>query len=168
MSSNNGVILMDGDRVERSLKRIAFQISEANRESDPLMLIGINERGHIVARKLAEYLDPIYSDGVKVRQLLVDEKEWSGTEDEGDYFIVLVDDVIFSGHTMFRALQQVFQRLNPTSVHTVTLVDRGHRKIPVEAQFTGMVIPTKFDEHVHVRVEDEEIREVELTRGESR
>lgn len=158
---------MDRDRVKRSLKRIAFQISEANRRSLPLLVIGINDRGYMVARRLAEYLEPLYDNGVEVRQLLVEEEDLSGGAVEGDHFTVLVDDVIFSGHTMFRALKQISDRLEPDEVHTVTLIDRGHRKMPVESQFCGMVIPTKFDEHVHVNVEGDSIRNVELTKGDS-
>lgn len=165
MNSEHSVVLMNGDRVQRSLKRIAFQISEANRDALPVMLIGINHRGHVVARKLGEYLAPLYDNKVMVRQLDLEEGRLSGDHPEEDHFIVLADDVIFSGHTMFQALSFLAGSLQPEEVHTVTLIDRGHRKMPVEAQFSGMTIPTKLDEHVRVNVEEGAIRNVELTRG---
>lgn len=165
MDADNGVVLMNGDRVLRSLKRIAFQISEANRASLPVMLIGINHRGYVVAGKLGEYLSPLYDTEVVVRKLDLEEGHLSGEHPEKDHFIVLADDVIFSGHTMFQALSLLTEILQPEEVHTVSLIDRGHRKMPVEAQFSGMTIPTKLNEHVRVIVEDGAIRNVELTKG---
>ncbi|MDZ7771390.1 MAG: phosphoribosyltransferase family protein [Balneolaceae bacterium] len=165
MDAEHGEILMNGDRVQRSLKRIAFQISEANRAALPVMLIGINRRGHVVARRLAEYLSPLYDTEVMVRQLDLEEGALTGEDPDEDHFIVLADDVIFSGHTMFQALSLLAERLQPKEVHTVTLIDRGHRKMPVEAQFCGLTIPTKLNEHVRVNVEEDAIRNVELTRG---
>lgn len=165
MDAEHGVVLMNGDRVQRSLKRIAFQISEANRDALPVMLIGINRRGHVVARNLGEYLSPLYDQEVVVRQLDLEEGILSGDHPEEDHFVVLADDVIFSGHTMFQALSLLADTLQPEEVHTVTLIDRGHRKMPVEAQFSGLTIPTKLNEHVRVNVEDGAIRNVELTKG---
>lgn len=167
MKEEEEFILMNRERVKRSLKRIAFQIAEANRTSSPVLVVGMNDRGMIVGQELAEYLRGIYDQDIAVRQLMVETRSFSDDQEADDthYFIVLADDVIFSGHTMFTALTVVAETYSPVEVHTVALIDRGHRKMPVEAQFCGMTIPTKLNEHVHVNVSGTAVENVVLTKN---
>lgn len=158
---------MDAGRIERSLKRIAYQIAESNRKDKPVVLLGINNRGSLVAEKLRIYLSAVYSNEVKRLALLVprnDENRPALSKAElENKFMVLVDDVIFTGKTMFEALELLSRQVGIDEVHTVVLVDRGHRKLPIEAQFVGLNLPTKLNEHVSLITEGNDILEVQLT-----
>ncbi|SMO66461.1 phosphoribosyltransferase family protein [Fodinibius sediminis] len=168
MKNPDNILLMSTDRIARSLQRMAHEINEKNKSDWPIVLLGINQRGLAVARDLAHFLTPILDSPVKVESLTLGEegasrKKWDKSAYEKQSFIVIVDDVIFSGQTMFRALTTVVEELEPGEVYTAVLVDRGHRKYPVKAEFCGMVLPTKLDEHVAVEVKDGKVHEVRLT-----
>jgi pyrimidine operon attenuation protein/uracil phosphoribosyltransferase len=76
---------------------------------------------------------------------------------------IVVDDVIFSGKTMFSALKLVTDHKSVSEIHTAVLIDRGHRKFPIRAEFCGMELPTKLDEHVSVMVDGDNVEKVVLT-----
>ena len=155
MDNGVTVTLMDKQRIKRSLKRIAHQVSEDNRGAKELVILGINERGYAVAELLREYLKDLLDKEIQCRQLIVDKKESSQTElSLKNKYVLLVDDVIFSGTTMFDALNQITRMHSPEEVHTATLIDRGHRKFPIFAQFVGLDLPTKLDEHVNVELQN--------------
>lgn len=157
MDTAGTVTLMDDQRIKRSLKRIAHQVSEDNRGAKELVILGINERGYAVARLLQQYLKALSDKKIQCLQLIVYEKESLQADVSlTDKYVLLVDDVIFSGTTMFDALTQITRNHSPDEVHTATLVDRGHRKFPIFAQFVGLDLPTKLDEHVHVELENDE------------
>lgn len=168
MIDTETIVLMDQKRIERSLKRIAQQIAERNREDKKLLFVGINTRGFAVASAIRTYLLPNYDD-ISCQQLNVGENsanDWDDGSKLGDSFMVLVDDVIFSGSTMFQALTQLDELIKLKEIHTAVLVDRGHRKLPVEAEFVGMELPTKLDEHVSVEVSGKgEIQKVILQKS---
>lgn len=153
MENAGTVTLMDAQRIERSLKRIAHQIMEDNRAVKKPVIIGINERGYAVAVLLKQYLSKLSGNEVECYQLHVGQN--GGIEESlslSKKYVLLVDDVIFSGTTMFNALKMISENCSPDEVHTVTLIDRGHRQFPVFAQFVGIDLPTKLDEHVSVEL----------------
>jgi pyrimidine operon attenuation protein/uracil phosphoribosyltransferase len=161
------LMLMDAGRIERSLKRIAYQIAEANKAGLPVVLLGINERGFLLAKKLDTYVSSIYSSQVESLQLLLPEGEVGMIVGANHIklkkaFLVLVDDVIFSGATMFRALTYLSDLIELREIHTAVLIDRGHRKLPIDAQFVGLDLPTKFGEHVSLTLQGNEIQGVKL------
>lgn len=157
---------MNADRVKRSLKRMAYQIAEVNQEGKPMILLGINNRGYLVAGKLGGYLSSIYASEVRYSRLPVEDPEEAArllNEAElAGKFLILIDDVIFSGRTMFKALRLLSDSIELEEIYAAVLIDRGHRKLPVEARFTGMDLPTKLDEHVSVVTDEDTIREVLL------
>lgn len=157
---------MNRERISRSLNRMAHEIAEHNVEDYPIDLFGINERGYAVAGVLANLLNPIFKDNVRLFQLPLKEQDFYNVlediERQNNYYPVLVDDVIFSGQTMFQALKVVSNYLEPSEIHTAVLVDRGHRKYPIKAEFYGMELPTKLDEHVSVVVQDKQLQNVKL------
>lgn len=168
MGNSDNLILMANDRVSRSLKRMGHEINERNKFDYPIALYGINQRGLAVATELGRVLSDIMNEEVNVVPLNLEadgpvRERWRGHTYEKQHFIVLVDDVIFSGRTMFQALTTTVNQLEPSEIHTAVLIDRGHRKYPVKAEFYGMKLPTKLDEHVAVMVEDGKVREVQLT-----
>ncbi|NGP89596.1 phosphoribosyltransferase family protein [Fodinibius halophilus] len=161
------LVLMDTQRINRSAKRMAYEILERNTEDNEIFLFGINERGYAVAQKLSRLLSDIAEVKVSSAQLLLEAESLAGSDDIDtsevqDKLIVLVDDVIFSGHTMFQALNIIADEMQPSEIHTAVMIDRGHRKFPIQAQFCGMELPTKVNEHVSVIVEDMEVKEVTL------
>lgn len=168
MARPDNLTLMTKARMSRSLKRMAHEINERNRSDYPIVLFGINQRGLAVAKELGEVLSDISDDSVEVEQLDLETDEqpaehWNRAAYEEQHFIVLVDDVIFSGRTMFRALTTTVKQLKPAEIYTAALIDRGHRKYPVRAEFYGIKLPTKLDEHVALRIADGELQEVQLT-----
>lgn len=170
MADTNTIELMNRARIERALKRMAYQIVENAQGNDPILLMGIDRRGFAVARQLSEYLSAILDEEISPQKLSInddpdsDELELLRRMDK--VFLVLVDDVIFSGHTMFKAFQEVARATTPQEAHIAVLVDRGHRKLPFLAEYTGIEIPTKQNEHVHVEVDETDtIKEVVLTKN---
>ena len=169
MNSGSELVLMDSERISRSLNRMAHEIAEHNGEDTPIDLFGINDRGYVVAVALEKILAPMFNDKVRLFQLPLKKKNThSDLEDislPDESYPVIVDDVIFSGKTMFEALNIISSHMSPSEIHTAVLVDRGHRKFPVEAEFYGMELPTKLDEHVSVVVEGQQIESVKLTKS---
>lgn len=160
--------LMDSRRIRRSAKRMGYEIVEQNASDRPILLFGINRRGLAVAQLLKEVLDNVFEGKVQVIRLPLKknmpQEDFSNlsTQTVRNNLPVVVDDVIFSGRTMFRALKKIMDTWKPKEVHTAVMIDRGHRKIPVQAEFFGMKLPTKHKEHVSVEVEDMEVTEVKL------
>lgn len=169
MSADNKLILMDADRVRRSIKRMAHEIAERNISDRPILLFGIDTRGYAVSQNLAEILAPMFEQKVQAIQLPLENGETKNAfrdmkrEEMRDRFLIAVDDVIFSGRTMFKALKTISENLDPTEIHTAVMVDRGHRKYPVKAEFYGMELPTKLNEHVSVIVSNSGIQQVVLS-----
>lgn len=163
MPDEKQFVLMDGNRVRRSLQRMAHQVAEDNRKNLDLYLIGIKKRGFITATTLASYLEGIYGRDIPVSEIDPDEtlsgNLFSKLSVQRSYPLV-VDDVIFSGKTMFTALNKIYTLHPFHEIHSAVLVDRGHRKFPIQAQFTGIEFPTKLKEHVSVITGDETIQQV--------
>lgn len=168
MNPHTNIVLMDSERVSRSLKRIAHEIAERNKENSPVLLFGIDERGFVIAGKLADILTPIFPEKAQAIQLPLKKEndgqsfEQLNPEAAKKSFIIAVDDVIFSGQTMFTALKKITDFINPPEIHTAVLIDRGHRKFPIQAEFCGMRLPTKQNEHVTVVAETKNVEKVIL------
>lgn len=167
MPTSDTLTLMTSDRIQRSMKRMSHQINEANKTDRPILLLGINQRGLAVGKLLGKHLNEVIQQKVFIEPLRLDkiipeDQEWIKKEYDGDLFVIIVDDVIFSGQTMFSALTTVVKELELQEIHSAVLVDRGHRKFPVKAEFCGMELPTKLNEHVKVIVKDGKAREVQL------
>jgi pyrimidine operon attenuation protein/uracil phosphoribosyltransferase len=175
-------IVMDADRIGRTLTRIAHEIVERNRGVESLALVGVRRRGVPIAKRLAKHLKDItglevptgalditlYRDDVSRHavgpQPLVRRTEVAFSID--DKKILLVDDVLFTGRTTRAALDALIDFGRPRSIQLMVLVDRGHRELPIKADYVGKNIPTAFGDKVHVRVQEIDGRdEVELEAG---
>jgi len=146
---------------------MAYQIIESVDDQMEINIVGINTRGKALGIRLANLLGKISELSITCQQLDMDQAGLSFTFESDtspdNRYVLMVDDVIFSGRTMFKALQVVTRDGIPGEMHCVVLVDRGHRKVPVEAKFVGLSLPTKLQEHVSVEIEDQEnIKEVKL------
>ena len=163
-------VVMDADRVGRTLTRIAHEIVERNRTMDDLALVGIRSRGEHLARRLAEQLQQIagravptgalditlYRDDL-MRQAVGPQPLVRSTEipfSIDDRIILLVDDVLYTGRTVRAALDALIDFGRPQAIQLVVLVDRGHRELPIKADYVGKNLPTSRRESVQVRLEE--------------
>lgn len=165
--SNNGAsrTVLDGGDISRALTRITHEILERNRGSADVLILGIPTRGvHLanrVAQRMAEVegrpiavgaIDPtMYRDDLRLRPARALEHT-DIPEDVDDKVVVLVDDVLFSGRTIRAALDALNDLGRPRAVQLAVLVDRGHRELPIRADFVGKNLPTSTSERVRVRV----------------
>ena len=161
-------IVMDADRIARSLTRIAHEIVERNRGVEDLGLIGIHARGVPIARRLSAELGSITGTPVATGTLditlyrddlmrqargghpVVRETEIPFSLD--DRTVLLVDDVLYTGRTIRAALDALTDYGRPRAIQLVVLVDRGHRELPIRPDYVGRNIPTSRQESVQVRL----------------
>ena len=147
--------LMSPMRVERSLKRMTLEIIEKHAGKGVVYLFGLNDRGYRLSKKIASIIKSVNRVNLSPIRIDVDNLTVSKTDiDISDAFVVLVDDVIFSGESFKRALELIEPFGNPKTIKIAVLVDRGHRKYPIEPEFVGLVHPTKLKEHVEVLLPD--------------
>ena len=162
--------VMDADRMSRALTRIAHEILERNRGLDELALVGIRTRGVPIARRLARALREINGDDVPtgvlditlyrddlMRHAVGPQPVIRRTEipfSIDDRKILLVDDVLYTGRTIRAALDALIDFGRPRAIQLVVLVDRGHRELPIKADYVGKNLPTSLKESVQVRLEE--------------
>jgi pyrimidine operon attenuation protein/uracil phosphoribosyltransferase len=160
--------ILDKETISRTLMRIAHEVLEKNKGAAGLCLIGIRNRGAILARRLASCIKKIDNEDVQVGILDItlyrdDLALASGravvrkTEIDFDITgrnVVLVDDVLYTGRTIRAALDALIDFGRPKSIQLAVLVDRGHRELPIRADFAGKNIPTAQNETVEVRLEE--------------
>jgi pyrimidine operon attenuation protein/uracil phosphoribosyltransferase len=161
---------MDADRMSRTLTRIAHEIIERNRGIETLALVGIRARGVPIAARLAAHLESI--EGVKVPigslditlyrddlmktpvgpQPVVRRTEIPFSLD--GRHILLVDDVLYTGRTIRAALDALIDFGRPSAIQLVVLIDRGHRELPIRADYVGRNVPTSRQQSVQVRLQE--------------
>lgn len=159
--------VMDGDDIARALKRISHEIIENNRGADGVILMGIHTRGVPLSIRIAETMSDIEDLRVPVGTLDIglhrddlDQRptpELHATDvpvDLTDRTVVLVDDVLYTGRTIRAALDALTDIGRPAAVQLAVLVDRGHRQLPIRADYVGKNLPTSMAERVTVQLLD--------------
>ena len=162
--------VMDADRMARALTRIAHEILERNRGTGDLALVGIRTRGVPLARRVARSLKDINQADVPTGALditlyrddlmrhavgpqpVVRRTEIPFSIDEKR--ILLVDDVLYTGRTIRSALDALIDFGRPRSIQLIVLVDRGHRELPIKADYVGKNLPTSLKQSVQVRLQE--------------
>jgi pyrimidine operon attenuation protein/uracil phosphoribosyltransferase len=162
--------VMDADRMSRALTRMSHEILERNRGLDEIALVGIRTRGVPLARRIAKSLREINGDDVPTGALditlyrddlmrhavgpqpLVRRTEVPFSID--DRRILLVDDVLYTGRTIRAALDALIDFGRPRSIQLIVLVDRGHRELPIKADYVGKNLPTSPKQSVQVRLQE--------------
>ncbi len=160
--------IMDRDSVRRALIRIAHEIVERNKGTDDLVIVGIRRRGVIIAQRLASFVKEIetkavptgilditlYRDDLTTRadQPLVQKTEipFSITGKK----VVLVDDVLYTGRTIRAAMDALIDLGRPQMIQLAVLIDRGHRELPIRADYVGKNVPTSKRENVSVLIQE--------------
>lgn len=160
--------ILDKDALNRSLMRIAHEILEKNRGTKDLCLVGIRNRGAYIAKRLADCIEKI--DQVRIQVGILDitlyrddltliaahpvvHKTDIGF-DITDKNLILVDDVLYTGRTVRAALDALIDLGRPRSIQLAVLVDRGHRELPIRADYAGKNIPTSKNETIEVHLEE--------------
>ena len=160
--------VLDKETISRTLMRIAHEILEKNKGTDDLCLVGIRNRGVYLANRLADCIKKIESKDILVGvlditlyrddlTLIAEQPIVHKTEidfDINDKNLILVDDVLFTGRTIRAALDALIDFGRPRSIQLAVLVDRGHRELPIRADYAGKNIPTAQNERVEVRLEE--------------
>jgi pyrimidine operon attenuation protein/uracil phosphoribosyltransferase len=174
-------IVMDAERISRTLTRIAHEIVERNKGVEDLALVGVRTRGVPIARRLARSLLEITGHEIRTGSLditlyrddlmrhavgpqpLVRRTEISFSID--DHKILLVDDVLYTGRTTRAALDALIDFGRPRAIQLIVLVDRGHRELPIKADYVGKNLPTSPDQSVQVRLQETDGRDEVVLQG---
>jgi pyrimidine operon attenuation protein / uracil phosphoribosyltransferase len=174
--------ILTGREMSRTLERLAFEVYERRGDDESIAILGIQRRGADLAERLKKLLDERLGTKVPLGKLDINlyRDDWTtnlelapviscseiGFEVEGRS-IVLVDDVLYSGRTIRAALEAILDYGRPKRVELLVLVDRGHRELPIQADYVGKRIDTLGDEHINVLVtERDDEDKVCLVRGE--
>ena len=157
-------LLMDQDAIMRAIRRISHEILERNKGLSNALIVGIERRGVILAKRLQAEIERIEGIHIDCESLNVavyrddrDARPKEGepcTIDTTEKTIILVDDVLYTGRTIRAALNALMTAGRPTSIQLAVLVDRGHRELPIRADYVGKNIPTSHLESVRVAVVD--------------
>ncbi len=160
-------VLLDADSIERILTRIAHEIAERNNSGSSVVLVGIQRGGVYLARRLSSTLERVWHQAVPVGELDVSMHRDDLDQrvpphihptdipfDIAGKTVVLVDDVLFSGRTARAAMDSLNDFGRPKSIQLAVLVDRGHRELPIRADFVGKNVPTARSERIEVRLKE--------------
>ncbi|HEV2392770.1 MAG TPA: bifunctional pyr operon transcriptional regulator/uracil phosphoribosyltransferase PyrR [Verrucomicrobiae bacterium] len=171
-------IILNSAAIQRALTRIAHEIAERNEHSAEVVLVGIQRGGVALAERLAPILAGIWAHPVPLGRLDVsmhrdDLSQRAAPEmqptvipfDVSGKTVVLVDDVLFSGRTTRAAMDALNDFGRPKRIQLAVLIDRGHRELPIKADFVGKNVPTAPQENITVRLEQTGGEEVVLERG---
>ncbi len=174
--------ILSADEIRRALVRIAHEIDERNGGLRDVVIVGIRSRGVPLAERIAAAIADfegtrvpvgqlditLYRDDLKLRGPAARVRKTDLPIDITGKTVVLVDDVLFTGRTVRAALDAIADLGRPARIQLAVLIDRGHRELPIRADFVGKNVPTSLSERVMVRLrETDGVDEVVIQRGES-
>ncbi len=160
--------VIDAEGFRRTINRLAHEVVEKNKGAEGLAVVGIRTRGDYVARRLAKKIEEIegksvqggclditlYRDDLRGR---LEQPQLKSTEilfDITGKILVLVDDVLFTGRTVRAALNALMDLGRPAEIQLLVLVDRGHRELPIKADFVGKNVPTSMKQEIQVMMQE--------------
>ena len=163
-------VIMDADAMRRAIVRIAHEIIERNKGVENVVLVGIRTRGVPIAKRLAAAIREIEKVELPVGMLditlyrddlstLAYNPVCHGTEIEFDVdgkTVILVDDVLYTGRTIRCALDAIIDMGRPKAIQLAVLIDRGHRELPIRADFAGKNVPTSHKEAIEVYLAEQD------------
>lgn len=162
-------VIMDESAIKRAITRISFEIIERNKGVENLHLVGLISRGFFIAKRISQKIEEVENISLPVGRLditqyrddveSIDDK----TKDLSDIpfdienrKIILVDDVLFTGRSTRAAFDALMERGRPKNIQLAALVDRGHRELPIRADYIGKNLPTSRDEIVKVLMKEKD------------
>lgn len=160
--------IIDKEGFNRIITRISHEILEQNKGSQNLVLIGMRTRGEFLAKRIREKIKEIdgvelpfgildvtlYRDDFRTRMKQPQVSVSDITFDVNEKDIILIDDVLYTGRTVRSALNALMDLGRPSSIQLCILIDRGHRELPIRADYVGKNIPTSLDEEIKVKMEE--------------
>ena len=166
--------LLNKTDIDRTLTRIAHEIIEKNKGTERLCLVGIQRGGVHLARRLASKIKEIekkeipvgsldialYRDDLNIRKKQPVVRKTEIPFEVTDLKIVLVDDVLFTGRSIRAAMDALTDFGRPAAIQLAVLIDRGHRELPIKADYVGKNIPTSLSENVEVQLQEEGLEDM--------
>lgn len=160
--------ILDEVAIQRTITRLAHEILERNKGADNIALVGIQTRGEFLANRIKNKLLEIegvdvptgvlnitlYRDDVRVKLKQPEVKATNILFDINDKDIILIDDVLYTGRTVRAAMDALTDLGRYSSIQLLVLVDRGHRELPIKADFVGKNVPTSIDEEIRVKLQE--------------
>jgi len=159
-------VIFSQEDIERSLKRLTHELIEANHGVDNLVIVGIYTRGKFLAQRIVNLIESFEGKTVPLGELDItlyrDDANSTFKEAQQSIMpmditgkhVILVDDVVFSGRTIRAAMDALNDYGRPASVQLLVLLDRGHRELPISANYVGKNVPTAKTERVNVRLQE--------------
>ncbi|EUJ33022.1 bifunctional pyrimidine regulatory protein PyrR uracil phosphoribosyltransferase [Listeria floridensis FSL S10-1187] len=165
------VVVMDAAAVKRALTRVSYEIVERNKGTDKIAIVGIKTRGIYLAKRIKERIDALegtnlpigsvditlYRDDLSFKDETTKEPSVNGSDIpfslEGKK-VILVDDVLYTGRTVRAAMDALMDIGRPDEISLAVLADRGHRELPIRADFVGKNVPTSKGERIEVHLEE--------------
>lgn len=161
-------ILLDESGIKRALTRISYEIIEKNKSVKDIVLVGIKNRGDILAERIKNKIFEIeninvpletidithYRDDIDRKNFDLDIKNMKFNTDLTNKIVVIVDDVLYTGRTIRAGLDAILSKLRPSKIQLACLIDRGHRELPIRADFIGKNVPTSRLEQIEVYLQE--------------
>ena len=166
-------ILLDESGIKRALTRISYEIIEKNKAVKDIVLVGIKNRGDILAERIKDKIFEIeninvplktidityYRDDIDRKNFDLDIKNIKFKTDLTNKIVVIVDDVLYTGRTIRAGLDAILNKLRPSKIQLACLIDRGHRELPIRADFIGKNVPTSRSEQIEVYLREMDDKE---------
>lgn len=157
-------VLLDEIGIKRAITRISFEIIERNKTVEDIVLVGIKNRGDIIADRIRHKIEELenikipletidityYRDDIDRKKFDLDIKKIEFKSDLTNKIVVMVDDVLYTGRTIRAGLDAILGATRPAKIQLACLIDRGHRELPIRADFVGKNIPTSHSENIEV------------------
>lgn len=150
--------ILDQQSVTTKLKRMAFEIYENNHDETEMILVGIRDNGSVIAQYVQNLLNEISTIKTELIHLSLDKRNpgeitLSRSIDFDDKIVIVVDDVANSGKTMLYAMKPLLE-MHPRKIQTLALVERTHKKFPINTDYVGISLATTLQDHIYVEVEN--------------
>lgn len=172
----DGKVLLNAQEVKRTLERLAYEVIERHGDGEQLALVGVQRRGVELAKRIQAVLEKKFDREIPLGSLDINlyRDDWTHLDSQplihktqipfnvDGWKIVLVDDVLFTGRTVRAALEAILDYGRPQRVELLVLVDRGHRELPIHADYVGKKVNTSLAERVDVLVKVQDGRDVVL------
>ena len=160
--------IIDEAGFERTITRLAHEILEKNKGAESIVIVGIRTRGEFIARRIARKIEEVEGVTLKIGSLDItlyrddllgklEQPQLKGTDilfDLNDRNVILIDDVLYTGRTIRAALDELIDLGRPKTIQLAVLVDRGHRQLPIRADYVGKNVPTSSSESIRVHVKE--------------